>query len=77
VSHVFSLAIHKLKEGYKLLNLLTKCVFVSRDITFIEHFFLYNPTSDIFCMKPISSVTSSPLPVYEDFVIPAYSTRPE
>ena len=37
------------QKGYKLLNLLTKHIFVSRYVTFEEHIFLYNSTSDAQC----------------------------
>jgi len=64
------------QKGYKLLNLLTKLVFVSRDVTFVEHVFPYNPTSDTYCMRPIPSVTSSSSPICEDYVLPVSSAPP-
>ena len=46
------------QKGYKLLNLLTHKMFVSQDVTFVEHIFPYSPYSYAQCMQPIPSVQS-------------------
>lgn len=46
------------QKGYKLLNLITKSVFVSRDVKFHEHIFPFHTNSDSECIQP------SPVPLH-------------
>ena len=63
------------QKGYKL-NLLTKHIFDSRDVTFVEHIFPYNSTSDAQCKQPLPSVTFVLPSSIEDLVIFAPSPSP-
>lgn len=51
------------KKGYRLLNLLTDIVFVSRDVRFFEHIFPYK------VFKPKFDQTNTPLSAnaYDDY----------
>ena len=47
------------QKGYKLLNILTNKLFVSKDVRFIQHIFPYSHNSAEKCVQPIPSTVSS------------------